>query len=89
MTKIKFGTDGWRAIIAEEYTTCNVARVSIAVADWLIENNKSLADFYFLQNTFCWKLQSFHSNAVQRFPGSIFLNFAKVHFQLLAFSNYT
>ena len=38
MTKIKFGTDGWRAIIAKEYTTENVARVSIAVADWLIEN---------------------------------------------------
>ena len=39
MTKIKFGTDGWRAIIAKEYTTDNVARVSIAVADWLNENN--------------------------------------------------
>ncbi|MDC0204259.1 phosphoglucomutase/phosphomannomutase family protein [Flavobacteriales bacterium] len=41
MTKIKFGTDGWRAIIAKEYTTDNVARVSIAVADWLIENNRN------------------------------------------------
>ncbi|MFP6806080.1 MAG: hypothetical protein VB957_02675, partial [Pseudomonadales bacterium] len=41
MTKIKFGTDGWRAIIAKEYTTDNVARVSIAVADWLNENNDS------------------------------------------------
>jgi phosphomannomutase len=39
MTKIKFGTDGWRAIIAKEYTCDNVARVSIAVADWLNENN--------------------------------------------------
>ena len=38
MTRIKFGTDGWRAIIAKEYTTDNVARVSIAVADWLNEN---------------------------------------------------
>lgn len=35
MTKIKFGTDGWRAIIAKEYTVDNVARVSIAVAKWL------------------------------------------------------
>ncbi len=35
MTKIKFGTDGWRAIIAKEYTTDNVARVSSAVAEWL------------------------------------------------------
>jgi phosphomannomutase len=40
MTKIKFGTDGWRAIIAHEYTTDNVARVSIASADWLKENYK-------------------------------------------------
>ena len=41
MTQIKFGTDGWRAIIAKEYTTDNVARVSIAVADWLTENNET------------------------------------------------
>ncbi|MDC0249289.1 phosphoglucomutase/phosphomannomutase family protein [Flavobacteriales bacterium] len=37
MTRIKFGTDGWRAIIAKEYTVENVARVSVAVADWLNE----------------------------------------------------
>lgn len=37
--KIKFGTDGWRAIIAKEYTVYNVARVSKGLADWL--NNKS------------------------------------------------
>lgn len=37
MTKIKFGTDGWRAIIAKDYTVDNVARVSIAVAKWLKE----------------------------------------------------
>lgn len=33
--KIKFGTDGWRAIIAEEFTTENVARVSEGVSIWL------------------------------------------------------
>ena len=38
MTKIKFGTDGWRAIIAKEYTVDNVARVSIAVAGWVKKN---------------------------------------------------
>ncbi|MDF1696040.1 MAG: phosphoglucomutase/phosphomannomutase family protein [Saprospiraceae bacterium] len=37
MTKIKFGTDGWRAIIAKEYTTDNVARVAEATAKWMIE----------------------------------------------------
>ena len=34
-TKIKFGTDGWRAIIAEEFTVENVARVAYATAKWL------------------------------------------------------
>jgi phosphomannomutase len=33
-TKIKFGTDGWRAIIAEEFTVENVARVAFATALW-------------------------------------------------------
>ena len=35
MNKIKFGTDGWRAIIAQEYTTANVARVAQGLAQWL------------------------------------------------------
>ena len=35
MTQIKFGTDGWRAIIAKEYTVDNVARVAAALAFWL------------------------------------------------------
>lgn len=33
--KIKFGTDGWRAIIGQDFTVYNVARVSQALADWL------------------------------------------------------
>lgn len=32
---IKFGTDGWRAIIADDFTVDNVARVSVGVAKWL------------------------------------------------------
>lgn len=35
MSKIKFGTDGWRAIIASDFTVANVARVTDAVAAWL------------------------------------------------------
>ncbi|MCD6069203.1 MAG: Phosphoglucosamine mutase [Bacteroidetes bacterium] len=35
MTKIKFGTDGWRAIIAKDFTVENVARVTEATAIWL------------------------------------------------------
>lgn len=36
--QIKFGTDGWRAIIADDYTVENVARVSMATAKWVKEN---------------------------------------------------
>ena len=39
ITPIKFGTDGWRAIIADDYTVDNVARVAEATAKWL-KNNK-------------------------------------------------
>jgi len=39
MTTIKFGTDGWRAIIADDYTVANVARVAQATADWLLQYN--------------------------------------------------
>ena len=42
--QIKFGTDGWRAIIAQEFTTDNVARVARATALWLktISQNPSI-----------------------------------------------
>jgi phosphomannomutase len=33
MSQIKFGTDGWRAVIAEDFTFTNVARVAQATAD--------------------------------------------------------
>lgn len=32
---IEFGTDGWRAVIADGYTFVNVERVAQATADWL------------------------------------------------------
>ena len=35
---IKFGTDGWRAVIADEFTFANVARVSQATADYWTQN---------------------------------------------------
>jgi phosphomannomutase len=38
MTKIKFGTDGWRAIIAKDFTVDNVARVAAATAEWVKKN---------------------------------------------------
>ncbi|HNJ90390.1 MAG TPA: hypothetical protein PLT99_13000 [Chitinophagales bacterium] len=41
MIRIKFGTDGWRAIIAQEFTTDNVARVSKATADWIKQSSST------------------------------------------------
>lgn len=35
MDVIKFGTDGWRAIIAKDYTVANVHRVAYATAQWV------------------------------------------------------
>jgi len=35
MDKIVFGTDGWRAIIAQDYTVANVQRVAEGTARWL------------------------------------------------------
>lgn len=35
MTPIKFGTDGWRAVIADDMTTANVQRVAQATAHWI------------------------------------------------------
>lgn len=36
--EIKFGTDGWRAIIADDYTVENVKRVAEATARWMVKN---------------------------------------------------
>ncbi|MFO7658611.1 MAG: hypothetical protein R6W78_16245 [Bacteroidales bacterium] len=36
MDKIKFGTDGWRAVIAKDFTIANVSKLAYATAQWLI-----------------------------------------------------
>jgi alpha-D-glucose phosphate-specific phosphoglucomutase len=38
---IKFGTDGWRAIISDEFTFANVRRVAEAIASYLIKHGYS------------------------------------------------
>ncbi|MBU1083590.1 MAG: hypothetical protein KKG84_00720, partial [Candidatus Omnitrophica bacterium] len=40
MDKIKFGTDGWRAIISDEFTFENVGIVAQAVADFIKAQKK-------------------------------------------------
>src|SRR4051812_6378229 len=32
---IRFGTDGWRAVIADGFTMANVRRCAAAIADWV------------------------------------------------------
>ncbi|MFL5752897.1 MAG: phosphoglucomutase/phosphomannomutase family protein [Bacteroidia bacterium] len=38
--EIKFGTDGWRAIIAKDFTVANLCRVAQATAQWLSAQRK-------------------------------------------------
>jgi phosphomannomutase len=36
MTQLRFGTDGWRAVIAEDFTFANVRKVALAIARYVI-----------------------------------------------------
>src|SRR6266705_5759436 len=38
MTSIKFGTDGWRGVIAEDFTFANARIVAHAVARYVVRN---------------------------------------------------
>jgi len=42
-SQIKFGTDGWRAVISDTFTFENVRIVAQAVADWVNKNNTQFA----------------------------------------------
>jgi len=44
MQPIKFGTDGWRGIIAEDYTFENVRRAASAIANYVLKNEDSNRD---------------------------------------------
>ena len=58
LTKIKFGTDGWRGVIADDFTFENVRRVAQATADYwnsLVGTNKAAIVGYdnrFLSETY-------------------------------------
>jgi len=41
MTQIKFGTDGWRGIIADDFTFDNVQRVAGAIASYILKHEDS------------------------------------------------
>ncbi len=38
MTQIKFGTDGWRGLIADDFTFDNVRRVAGAIAGYVLKH---------------------------------------------------
>ncbi len=40
---IKFGTDGWRGVIADNFTFENVALVAQAISDWVKKDTKKIA----------------------------------------------
>ena len=40
MSKIKFGTDGWRGVIAKDFTVENVSKIALAIATWLTKKYK-------------------------------------------------
>ncbi|HEV7397540.1 MAG TPA: hypothetical protein VGN86_13595, partial [Pyrinomonadaceae bacterium] len=42
LTPIRFGTDGWRAIISEDYTFTNLERVTQAYATYLLDQAESV-----------------------------------------------
>jgi phosphomannomutase len=40
VTTIKFGTDGWRGVIADDYTFANVRKVACAIARYVVRSEK-------------------------------------------------
>ncbi|MBN2364944.1 MAG: phosphoglucomutase/phosphomannomutase family protein [Calditrichaeota bacterium] len=58
MEEIRFGTDGWRAILADQFTFDNVRQIAQAVSEYLIAKNQTSAgiavsyDTRFLSSTF-------------------------------------
>lgn len=42
MENIRFGTDGWRSVIASDFTVENVARLARAASRWLVNQEKEI-----------------------------------------------
>src|SRR5215469_9304692 len=74
MAQIKFGTDGWRAVIAEDFTFANVARVAQATADfWKSEiKNPQSEIFKFLPRMVVGYDRRFLSDRFARITADVF-----------------
>ena len=51
MAQIEFGTDGWRGVIAKDYTMENLSRVAVATADYLTSPERKNLPIYTEWNT--------------------------------------
>jgi phosphomannomutase len=56
MERIKFGTDGWRGIIANQFTVANVARITHATALWMMNKYNSPQVFIGYDTRFLGKM---------------------------------
>ena len=69
---IKFGTDGWRAVIADDYTFANLEKVALATAQYFrrhkkIKNGLVIGyDARFMSREFAEKSAEVIANAVLR-----------------------
>lgn len=83
---IKFGTSGWRAIIADEFTFQNVRRVSKAIYNYLIEEKKEISflvgyDTRFLADKFAKETASF----LQSLGSKVYLSLKDIPTPVIAF----
>ena len=58
MTQIKFGTDGWRGLIADDFTFENVRRVAGAIAGYVLKLGCSAERFCGHRNETGSRIQS-------------------------------
>ncbi|WP_456447869.1 phosphoglucomutase/phosphomannomutase family protein [Oceanithermus sp.] len=94
MDELRFGTDGWRDVIADRYTFANVARVAQATADYVASTGGGRVvvgyDTRFLSDRFAAHVAGvIAANGLETYQAERYLptpvtSFAVVHFQAAA-----
>src|ERR1035437_4016293 len=87
MHEIKFGTDGWRAKIAEGFTFENLKRVVDAFASYVLSKNKHPEiiigyDFRFLSD----KYSAFAAELLKNYGFKVYVFYKAVHTPLVSFT---
>jgi len=90
MDPIRFGTDGWRGVIAEDYTFQNLRRVAQAYADYLKEKGarevvvgfdaRFLSERFALETCRVLAANGLLARVAQRLVPTPVTSFAVVHF---------